>query len=105
MQIAAQIAGWALLILGLPLFWTPIPVGAAMIAVGAALIVSSSPRARAWLRLRRERHPKLDEALGRAEVKTPERFAETLEKTDGPEARRLHGKRSRDGALNASRRG
>ncbi|MBL4544569.1 MAG: hypothetical protein JKP95_01315 [Oceanicaulis sp.] len=42
-----------LIAVGLPLFWTPLPFGLVLIAIGAALILSNSDSARNHVRLAR----------------------------------------------------
>jgi len=81
-RVFLSILGAALVVVGLPLFWTPIPFGLLLIAAGLALLLSSSPAFQAWLRRRRARHRELDDVVRRAERTSPEQIRETLEKTD-----------------------
>lgn len=82
MGLVYQILGGLLILIGLPLFWTPIPVGLVLIAVGGALILSNSDRARDWVRERRRRHPRFDAFMVRAERVTPHPFDRILKQTD-----------------------
>jgi hypothetical protein len=50
MIVLYKICGALLMLAGLPLFLTPIPVGAIMIAAGLTLYVAHSPRSRALVR-------------------------------------------------------
>jgi len=82
MPILYQFLGVLLILVGLPLFWTPLPVGLVLIAIGAALILSNSERARIWMRERRRRHPRLDALMLKAERVTPHPFDRILKQTD-----------------------
>jgi len=81
MRLFLTILGVLLIAFGLPLFWTPIPVGLIMIAAGVALVIGNSRRSQDWLRERRSRSARLDEKLREAERKSPSRIRKTLEKT------------------------
>lgn len=82
MSIFIKILGAILVLAGLALSWTPVPLGILLIPVGAAMIVATSKRARQWLQRRRQRHPGLDRWLSRMEHKSPERVARPLRKTE-----------------------
>ncbi|MFP4519152.1 MAG: hypothetical protein ACLFQ5_06830 [Oceanicaulis sp.] len=81
MSLVYQILGALLILFGLPLFWTPIPIGLIMIASGIALIISNSDVAREWVRTLREKHPKFDAWLHRAEARVPAPFDRILKQT------------------------
>ncbi len=49
--------GWLLILAGLPMFLTPIPLGAIMIAAGVVILARSSARARSMLRRAYRRFP------------------------------------------------
>jgi hypothetical protein len=55
MIVLYKICGALLMLAGLPLFLTPVPVGAIMIAGGLTLYVGHSPRSRALVRRLRGR--------------------------------------------------
>lgn len=57
-RLAATVLGVLLLVGGLPLFVTPIPVGAVMIGGGLALLLRVSPHARLWRRALARRYPR-----------------------------------------------
>ena len=82
MAFVYQILGWLLIVVGLPLFWTPIPVGLILIAIGLSLLIANSDRARDILRERRRRHPRFDAWLLKAEQIIPHPFDRILKRTD-----------------------
>lgn len=82
MSLVYQILGGLLILFGLPLFWTPIPIGLIMIASGLALIISNSDAAREWVRTLRETHPKFDSWLVNAEARVPPPFDRILKQTE-----------------------
>ena len=88
MSFVYQILGVLLIIVGLPLFWTPIPVGLVMIACGLALLISNSDSARDFVRARRRRHPRFDAWLKKAEGVAPHPFDRILKRTEIEEADR-----------------
>jgi hypothetical protein len=81
MRIFYIVLGALLILGGLPLFWTPVPVGAVLIVIGLALIVANSHTAREWIHERRERHAGLDRWMNKAEGFTPPPFKRILHKT------------------------
>jgi hypothetical protein len=81
MRIFYIVLGALLILGGLPLFWTPVPVGAVLIVIGLALIVANSRTARDWVQERRERNPGLDRWMTKAEGFTPPPFRRILRKT------------------------
>ncbi|MEO1039219.1 MAG: hypothetical protein AAFX09_06705 [Pseudomonadota bacterium] len=82
MAFVYQILGWLLILIGLPLFWTPIPVGLVLIAVGGALLIANSDAARDWVRERRRRHPRFNAWVIKAERIVPHPFDRILQRTD-----------------------
>ncbi len=82
MSFVYQILGVLLILAGLPLFWTPIPVGLIMIAAGLALLISNSDAAREFVRARRARHPRFDAWVIKAERVVPHPFDRILKRTD-----------------------
>lgn len=82
MAFVYQILGGLLILIGLPLFWSPLPVGLVLIAVGAALILANSDRARDWVRARRARDPRFDAFMVKAEHVTPHPFDRILKRTE-----------------------
>lgn len=82
MSFVYQILGVLLILVGLPLFWTPIPIGLILIASGLALLISNSDAAREFVRERRARHPRFDAWLLKAERVVPHPFDRILKRTD-----------------------
>lgn len=82
MSLVYQILGALLILFGLPLFWTPIPVGLIMIASGVSLIIANSDAAREWVRTLRTRHRRFDEWVLKAEAVVPPPFNRILQQTD-----------------------
>lgn len=82
MSFVYQILGVLLILAGLPLFWTPIPVGLIMIACGLALLISNSDAARDFVRARRTRHRRFDAWLKKAERVVPHPFDRILKRTE-----------------------
>lgn len=86
MSVVYQILGVLLILAGLPLFWTPIPIGLIMIAAGLALLISNSDMAREFVRARRRRNPKFDAWVRKAEQVVPHPFDRILEQTETDES-------------------
>lgn len=79
-----KLIGILLILGGIPLFWTPIPVGLVMIAVGLSLIIANSNTARGVVRREREKHDGFNNWLLKAEKVIPHPFARILKRTDAP---------------------
>jgi len=94
-QIVLVAIAVVLILVGVAFTLSPIPFGAFIVVAGASMLVAVSPVVRAFLRLERRRHPHFDKMLGLAEEKVPHSIAAPLERTDGPEARRLHEEHAR----------
>ncbi|GGE39637.1 hypothetical protein GCM10011367_12650 [Marinicauda pacifica] len=82
MSFVYQFIGIVLIVAGLPLFWTPIPVGAVMIATGLALLVSNSSLVRGWVIAARDAHPRFDRWMRQAQKAIPGPFSRVLSRTD-----------------------
>ncbi len=82
MSFVYQILGVLLILAGLPLFWTPIPIGLIMIACGLALLISNSDAARNFVRALRTRHRGFDAWLRKAERVVPHPFDRILKRTE-----------------------
>ncbi|MBA4225007.1 MAG: hypothetical protein C0456_00120 [Hyphomonas sp.] len=85
MTLFYKLLGVLLIVAGLPLFWTPVPVGAVLILMGLALLVANSGTARKWLHQRRRRHPRLDRWMEKSEKFMPPAFARILHRTGAHE--------------------
>ncbi len=75
------VAGILLLIVGVPLFFTPLPGGALCIVLGLALLITSNQRVQRFVRRQRAQHPKMNVRLNHLEKKVPQRARAPLEKT------------------------
>lgn len=82
MSVFIKVLGVLLVLAGLALSWSPIPLGILLIPMGLAMIVATSGTARKWLRRRRERHQGFDRWMRKMERKMPRRFSRPLRKTD-----------------------
>lgn len=87
MGFVYQIFGGLLILAGLSVVWTPIPLGIVLIALGAVVILANSEAARAWVREQRATHARFNAFLDRAEGVLPGSLARILAATRplGPE--------------------
>jgi cell division protein FtsW (lipid II flippase) len=87
MGFVYQIFGGLLILAGLSVVWTPIPLGIVLIALGAVVILANSEAARAWVREQRAVHARFNAFLDRAEGVLPASLARILAETRplGPE--------------------
>lgn len=97
MALFYKLLGALFILAGLPLFWTPVPIGAALILIGLSLLVANSTMVQRWLQRRRRRHPKLDRWLARSEKYLPPALRRILRTTqpNGQESERPHRKAGR----------
>lgn len=77
-----KLIGILLILGGIPLFWTPIPVGLIMIAIGLSLIIANSDTARGLVRRQREKYDGFNRWLLKAEKVIPHPFDRILKRTD-----------------------
>tara|TARA_R110002073_G_scaffold29006_14_gene91614 strand:- start:997 stop:1260 length:264 start_codon:yes stop_codon:yes gene_type:complete len=84
MSTLYKLLGILLILAGLPLFWTPVPIGLVLITIGLALVIANSNSMRAMMRRQRARHDGLDRWLKKAEKIIPHPFDRILEQTDAP---------------------
>lgn len=82
MSFVYQFFGLILILIGLPLFWTPIPVGLILIATGLGLLISNSSLVRTWVQNSRTRSPGFDRWLVKAKRYVPHPFDRVLERTE-----------------------
>lgn len=75
------IAGIVLLIIGVPLFLTPLPGGALCVVLGLALLITSNQRVQRFVCSKRAEHPRMNGRLNHLEEKVPRRARAPLEKT------------------------
>lgn len=81
MAFVYQIFGGLLILAGLSVVWTPIPLGIILIAFGAVLILAHSSAARDWVMARLAGNRKFDAFLIRAERFLPGPMRRILEAT------------------------
>lgn len=81
LRIAGVCLGAGLVLVGLPLLVTPIPVGAIMVALGILILVVSSTHAADWVRRRRRRHPGFDANMRSFEDRCPPVMRHALKRT------------------------
>lgn len=77
----AVVIGILLIVGGLPLLASPVPVGLVMIFVGLVVLAAASPHAQKFIRAERDLHPRLDHRLDQVEKKMPGPARKPLEKT------------------------
>lgn len=82
MSYVYQFIGIVLIIAGIPIFWTPVPVGAFMIATGLGLLISNSSLVRSWVRTGRRKNARFDRWLIKAKRYVPRPFDRVLERTE-----------------------
>ena len=82
MRFVYQTLGFLLIAVGVPLFWTPLPFGLVLIAIGMALVLSNSDSAREWVRGKRQAHPGFNDLMTKAERVTPHPFDRILQRTE-----------------------
>ncbi|EAP90799.1 MAG: hypothetical protein CMH91_10835 [Oceanicaulis sp.] len=82
MRFVYQTLGFLLIAVGVPLFWTPLPFGLVLIAIGMALVLSNSDSAREWVRGKRQDHPGFNDLMTKAERVTPHPFDRILQRTE-----------------------
>lgn len=82
MSLLYQLLGWTLIVIGLPLTLSPVPLGLIIVAIGLAFIMSNSQSARDRLTRQRARHESLDKWMRKAERFVPHPFDRVLRETD-----------------------
>lgn len=82
MSFVYQFIGVVLILAGIPIFWTPVPIGLFMIATGLALLISNSSLVRGWVMAGRERWDGFDRWLTKAQRVVPHPFDRVLERTE-----------------------
>ncbi len=81
-RILGTLAGLALLVIGIPLMVSPIPLGLMVIFVAVVILVASNPLAASLLKAARKRYPWLNRFLRKAEDVLPEELAAPLDATE-----------------------
>ena len=90
MRLLGILLGLGLIVVGVPLIFTPLPVGILMAGMGAVVLVASSPFAARRLKAWRSRSKTVDKVVDRAEDLLPDELREPLKRTE-PEAERTAG--------------
>lgn len=80
-RLIAVSLGWVCLIIGFLTFWLPLPTGIILMGVGLALLLSSSPRAVRTVRFLRQKFPRFDHLLDKAQEIVPGPLRRSLAKT------------------------
>ena len=81
-RIVGSILGAALIILGLPLMISPIPLGIFLIFIGFVVLIASNPWVANQVRNWRRKNKTVDEFFHKAEEVLPDPIAEPLHGTD-----------------------
>ncbi|GGY43699.1 hypothetical protein [Parvularcula lutaonensis] len=81
-RVATLVGGGVLVLFGVLLAISPLPMGILLVAIGMGLLVMGSPRIAAWLRFNRTYNDTLDKQAAIATKHAPKKIAEALEKTD-----------------------
>lgn len=74
--------GVLLIIAGIPLFPTPIPLGLVFILVGTALVAGESVFLQGWIRKWRRTNPNMDQRLRGAHARMPGFVRRVIDLTD-----------------------
>lgn len=74
--------GWCLILVGIPMFPLPIPLGLPMILIGAAIVVYENHYWERVVRFWRRRYPHWDEKIHNARFRVPGFVRRTIHKTD-----------------------
>jgi len=77
-----NISGWILIIIGIPVAISPIPIGLLMILGGLALLAKDSRRVQEWLRRRRHYNRGFDTKVRASRPKAPKFVRHIIDVTD-----------------------
>ena len=81
MRLLLALLGMLLIVVGIPLFWTPIPIGLVMIVAGMTLMLGNSARAQGVMRGYRTRNRGFDRRLTETGARAPAWVRRVLDKT------------------------
>ena len=81
MRFLLALFGILLIVIGLPLFWTPIPIGLVMIVAGLSLVIGNSKMAQNMMRRYRTQNRGFDRRLTETGAKAPAWIRQVLDKT------------------------
>mgnify|MGYP000185683909 CR=1 FL=1 len=81
MRLLLALLGAVMIVIGFPLFWTPIPIGLVLIVVGLTLLVGNSVMAQNAMRGFRARNRALDRRLQETGARAPAWVRAVLDKT------------------------
>jgi len=82
MRQIRTISGWFLVIVGVPIAISPIPIGLLMILAGFALLAKDSRRVQEWLRRRRYFNRGFDRQVRASRSKAPQFVRQIIDLTD-----------------------
>ena len=74
-RLMIVIIALVVLLMGIVALFSPIPIGAALIAISASVLVCISPRARDILRHLRHRHPRINHSFHKLEYRLENRWS------------------------------
>ena len=81
MRLLLAFLGMLMMVVGVPLFWTPIPIGLVLIVAGLSLVVGNSKMAQNMMRGYRTRNRGFDRRLTETGAKAPAWIRQVLDKT------------------------
>lgn len=93
-----RLAALLLILAGLITFPLPIPIGAILISIGLALLITSSRALTLWIRVRRGQQPQLNEKLQWMETRLPRFLARAIRKTSPDYGRKVTPARAKENA-------
>ena len=82
MRLLGILFGLGLVVVGVPLIFTPLPVGIVMAGLGVVILVASSPFVARRLKAWRTRSKTVDGIVDRAEDILPDELSEPLKRTE-----------------------
>jgi hypothetical protein len=82
LKIAFQIFAGFIVLIGIITFPLPIPIGAVLIVIGLAMLISSSKKVRNSIRSYRKRNPRINSIIMKAETYLPISVQTTINQTD-----------------------
>ncbi len=81
MRLLLAFFGMLMIVVGFPLFWTPIPIGLVLIVAGLSLVIGNSKMAQDVMRGFRARNRGFDRRITETGAKAPAWVRQVLDKT------------------------
>lgn len=81
-RVVGSVLGFVLIVIGLPLMISPIPLGIILIFLGFVTLIGSNPMVARLVQKWRRRHATVNEFFHKAEEVLPDPIAEPLHETD-----------------------